>query len=136
MGHRQRRPRPDGRPADASREPELRSIKYYCIDEWRGKKHNRSCKCSSKSSVSIQRRLKGVNTSISEQVFAWFRNYARILNHMSSNHHHFLVLLFCRRHNMLVDRMHVDHLCPFGLHKKAKISKQYSCTRKRPAARA
>ena len=47
----------------------------------------------------MKKRLQGVNTSCSEQVFSWFRNSARILNKMEPTVHYFLVLLFTKTHN-------------------------------------
>ena len=88
-------------------------IKYFVVDRFHAKKHSADCPCSPINVKRLGRRIKGVNTSACEQVFSWFRNYARTLNSVHPRTHFFLVLLYCRLHNELVDtRKEVDHLPP------------------------
>jgi len=73
----------------------------------------------------LRKRIKGLNTSVAEQVFSWFRGYAKSFNSMGSLHHKFLVLQHIRRHNAMIDSGDNKHLCPFN-HLK-KTSKPYDC---------
>lgn len=118
----------------AKQVPSLRQIAYYSTDEWHGCKHAKGCPCAPKDHLRLRRRLKGVNTSVSEQTFAWFRNYARVLNTASPNHHHFLVLLFCRLHNDMVVAGEARHLNPHAAQMRRRAGGSYPCTRKRPAS--
>ena len=90
--------------------PLLKQIRYYPIDEFHAQKHTDGCPCSPLHIRRLKRRIKGVNTSVAEQVFSWFRGYARVLNEMRSLRHRFLVLYLCRRHNDLVDAGETSHL--------------------------
>jgi len=51
----------------------LKVIKTWAIDKFHGKHHSATCKCSPYNHASIMRRLSGVNTSVCEQVWSWFR---------------------------------------------------------------
>jgi hypothetical protein len=78
-------------------------------------------------------RLKGVNTSVSEQVFSWFRGYAVTLNNMTPSRHCFAILYYCRRHNVMVDKKDLSHCNPFASKKPSYVKpkpKPYSCTKK------
>jgi hypothetical protein len=113
----------------------LKQIKYYTTDKFHGFKHVSSCKCRPQSVRRLNNRLKHVNTSVCEQTFSWFRNYAKVLNQMRSLQHQFLVLYFIKRHNHLVSCGDTMHLCKFA--DKEKVVKPYACTKvvcKRPAS--
>lgn len=117
---------------EAGKHKELSGVKYFCVDMWHGAKHSDACKCNPHVHLRLKRRLRGVNSSVSEQVFSWFRNYARILNDMRPVVHKFLVLVFCKLHNELIAKGDKDHL---NLHRaSAPAGGSYACARKRPAS--
>jgi hypothetical protein len=71
-----------------------KQIKFTPIDKWHGaKSHSRSCKHHPLYVARLKKRCVGINTSVSEQVFSWFRHYARVFNNMRTERHIFLVLL-------------------------------------------
>ena len=76
--------------------------------------------------------MDGLNSAVSEQVFAWFRGYARNFNSMKPLRHHFLVLYCCRRHNACGDANDTEHL---NKYKKAaaKSRGSYDCAVRRRA---
>ena len=58
----------------------------------------------------------------------WFRGYARTFNELSPNRHKFLVLVYCARHNDLVDKNETNHLNPYATtNRMKKASRPYSC---------
>ena len=57
-------------------------------------------------------------------MFAWFRNYARVLNETTAMRHSFQVLYFCKLHNAAMQK---DYL-PQYPHKSKRRSVSYSCT--------
>lgn len=71
-----------------------------------------------------------MNTNICEQIFAWFRNFAIIMNDMRPNRHKFLLLSLAKRHNIAMEEGNTGYLHstrrpnPFG------ASKPYSCSKK------
>ena len=75
----------------------------------------------------MQKRLKGLNTSICEQTFSWFKNYGAMANEMRANRHKFLMLHFAVKHNEALEFGQAVYLRP---HAK-KRSQPYAC--KRPA---
>ena len=86
----------------------------------------------------IQRRLRHVNTSRSEQVFSWFRGYARSFNSLRPNRHKLLVLYYSRLHNAMIeagDAHHLNAYSPQGRGKSAKCvaKKGYACAMKKRA---
>lgn len=89
-------------------------IKTWAIDKFHAKKgHGPKCKCSPYNHRAIMRRLKGINTSVCEQVWSWLRNYASTMNHMSNRRHKFLLFSYVRRHNDMIAAGDVLHLNPF-----------------------
>ena len=54
----------------AKTDAELRCIKYYATDQFHGNKHTSTCTCAPKNVKRIATRLRGINTSVSEQVFS------------------------------------------------------------------
>ena len=110
----------------------FKKIKYWSIDKWHGKKHKKSCKCNPEHIARLKRRLKDVNTNICEQVFAWFRGYARTANEMRVQRNKFLVLYYIKLHNENVAMGSTDYLNEhkhkFDFKRKAK---PYACSTKR-----
>ena len=76
----------------AQREKGLEQIKFYPTDRWHGSKHRHACPCAPRGNNRLHRRAMGLNTSISEQTFSWFRNYTRTMNTMFFTTHMFYVL--------------------------------------------
>ena len=69
-------------------------------------------------------------TSISEQVFSWFRHYARTLNEMRPDRHKLFVLHLCKMHNKLIESGDTSHLNEFSVRKasaKKRPSSAYGC---------
>ena len=105
-------------------------IKTWAIDKFHAKKgHGPKCKCSPYNNRAIMRRLKGINTSVCEQVWSWLRNYASTMNHMNSRRHKFLLLSYVRRHNDMIAAGDVLHLNIFKA--TSSVRKRVS---KRPAS--
>ena len=73
------------------------------------------------------------NTAACEQVFSWFRNYARVLNESRPCRHQFKVLLYAKMHNEAIARKKASYLNKFTVQTKVK-GKSYACTKK-PAAK-
>ena len=74
------------------------------------------------------RRHPGINCSICESTYAWFRNYARVLNEMGFRRHAFLVFSYVRRRNDNLSAGDVEYLNAFApkfSHKR--LSKPYRC---------
>ncbi|CAE8711661.1 unnamed protein product [Polarella glacialis] len=117
---------------EAKRRDLFPQIKYWATDVWHGEKHSDACKHTMRNVRALKTRFKGVNTSVAEQIFSWFRGYARTFNEMKDLRHMFLVVYYCKRHNMLIDNGDTKHLNKFSTHKKAKkVKKSYECIKKR-----
>ena len=120
---------------------ELKRVKSWCVDRFHARGHSSTCECSPLNVKRLDTRLKGVNTSIAEQTFAWFRGYAATFNSKSRDAHIFTVLRYVDRHNNLIRNKYVLHLNKFsanrrvaksvGVWKKPSTHK-YTC--RRPAA--
>ncbi|CAJ1370385.1 unnamed protein product [Effrenium voratum] len=115
--------------------PEFKQVKYWSVDKilgtFHGHGHKDACKNNPHTVVRLKRRLKNVNTSICEQTWSWFRNYARILNSASPQRHVFKVLYFCKLHNLKINGKNTAHLNPFGpFNAKFNKSKPYGCPKK------
>ena len=80
---------------------ELKQLKVFPVDRLHATRHVPTCKNSPLTVRRLKTRVKGINTSVSEQVFSWFRGYARVLNSMGGLRHKFLVLVYCKRRNDL-----------------------------------
>ena len=97
-------------------EPEVRRrglfplVEHWGVDFWHGHKHNKKCKCNPHHVRRLKRRMQGLNTSVSEQVFSWFRGYARALNPLRARRHKFMVLRFCVMHNASIDSGRATYL--------------------------
>jgi hypothetical protein len=119
----------------ATKRSRLRQIKTWAVDKMHGRKHTKGCKCNPHTVKKIWNRLRGINSSVCEQTFSWFRGYASTLNTMSPIRHRFMVLRYCQLHNGLVESGDVGHLNPCA--KTSKIRKRpsssYHCVSKKPA---
>ena len=113
----------------------FKQIKPWAIDKFHGLKHNGKCPCNPYAHPRITRRLKGVNTSVAEQVWSWFRNYSNTLNPMSSTRHKFLVLQYVRRHNAMMESGDTSHLNGHAAAREGmgrrRPPTQYPCTDKK-----
>ena len=72
-----------------------------------------------------------MNTSMAESIFCWFRGYASTFNSMSALRHRFIVMVYCKEHNALVQAGHTEHLNEHSANaKKIKRTKKgsgYAC---------
>ena len=85
------------------------------------------------------RRLRYVNTSRAEQVFSWFRGYARSFNSLRPIRHKFLVLYYSRLHNAMIAAGDVQHLNAYSPKRTGKCAKcvakkGYACAMKKKKA--
>ena len=122
----------------AKKVKELKQLKYFPIDKWHGTKHCKECKNHPDHVRRLKMRLRGVNTSVSEQVFSWFKMYARIFNEMTPSTHRFFVLYFCRLHNACVQDGDAEYLNAFSSKNKVvkKRPSSYACApKKKPACK-
>eukprot|EP00438_Fugacium_kawagutii_P010367 Skav231997 [mRNA] locus=scaffold719:439782:442514:+ [translate_table: standard] len=126
----------------ATKETRLKPIRYWAVDKFHAKGHVGKCPCHPEKILRLKRRLKSVNTSMSEQTFSWFRGYANTFNNMAPQTQRFYVLAYGRRHNIMVSNNDVEHLNQYAAAKKTsqrcKIlkrpgSKAYKCAPKRSA---
>ena len=69
---------------------------------------------------------KGVNLFAAEQVFSWFRNYARLLNEARPERHAFKVLYFVKQHNQNLQDKKATYLNKYQASFK-KGSKKHAC---------
>ena len=98
----------------------------------------KGCPCNPLYRKRLAKRFKGVNSSAAEQVFSWFRNYARLLNECSPMRHSFKVLYFVKLHNLAVERKQSNYLNRH-VRNGSKAKRPYSCSKtsgpkKRPAS--
>ena len=112
-------------PTHASKKS-LSQIKYWSLDKFHAHRHKKTCVYNPLYVKRLSRRFAKTNTSACEQVFSWFRNYARILNEARAIRHTFKVLYFSKLHNQAVAENKASYLNKF---KKAvsKVSKAYAC---------
>eukprot|EP00973_Karenia_brevis_P057155 7951213-Karenia_brevis.AAC.1 len=81
---------------------------------------------------SLSMRIKGLNTSVAEQIYSWFRGYARQLNEMRPLRHQSLVLKFSALHNDAGAKSKCDYLNKFSPFKKStKKQVSYPCNKKK-----
>ena len=115
-------------------EPGLSMTKHYVVDSFHAHGHSNECPCNPRVKRSLKAKIAD-NTSVGEQVFAWFRRYTPIMNEMRENRHKFMLLCLCRRHNMAVASKQTAYLRPLPMPKQTKkLSKTYQCSKK-PAAK-
>ncbi|CAJ1407201.1 unnamed protein product [Effrenium voratum] len=116
---------------------EFKQVKYWTIDCFHATGHKKTCKCNPLHVPRLAKRLKHVNTSAAEQVFAWFRNYARVLNESSPLRHAFKVLYYCKMHNQAIRNKKATYINQHGQQKRKRVAKPYQCSSvyKKPSAK-
>ena len=108
----------------------LEQLKYFSLDRFHSYGHTRKCPCNPRSKTRLKKRIAGLNTSVAEQTFSWFRGYSRVLNDMRRARHRFAVLLFCKWHNNMVLQGNTHHLNKYKVQKAKNASKPYACNKK------
>ena len=73
----------------------------------------------------LEKLIKGINTSICEQVFSWFRNFTTNFNELRGNRHKFVMLYTAKKHNKAITSKSASYLRP--VIKKSHTSKSYGC---------
>lgn len=68
---------------------DFKQIKTWAVDKFHAQGHAKNCPCSHLHVPRVAKRQRKVNTSVCEQVFAWFRGYSLIFNNMEPNKHRF-----------------------------------------------
>ena len=113
---------------------EMKPIKFWSVDGFHAKGHTKKCPCNPLYKKRLAKRFKGVNSSACEQVFAWFRNYARLLNESSPMRHSFKVLYFVKLHNLAVDQKQAQYL---NRHVRSgkKAKQPYNCSKKKTGSK-
>lgn len=121
---------------NAKEDPAFKQIKYWAIDHFHALKRKKTCSYNPLHVKRLGKRFKGINLSAAEQVFSWFRNYARLLNEARSLRHSFKVLYFVKQHNMALRSNNAAYLNLYQGNSK-KTSKSYACAKKvhKPAMR-
>eukprot|EP00973_Karenia_brevis_P086038 11932170-Karenia_brevis.AAC.1 len=76
----------------AKKRPLLKQLTTYTCDKWHGFGHCATCPCNPWVHEELWKKLSGINSSVQEQVFAWFRNYAKCFNTMDPQTHRLNVL--------------------------------------------
>ena len=113
---------------EVRRTEKLSALKFVIADKWHGSKHRATCPCSPRWVPRLKRRLRGINSSVAEQTFSWFRNYARIMNDMKPRKHAFYVLYYSRLHNALIEEGEPEHLNLLAVRKRSRRgSVPYGC---------
>ena len=77
----------------------------------------------------LGRIIQGVNTSICEQVFAWFRHFSTNFNELRGNRHRFIILYMAKRHNQAIENNTAVYLRPIA-HPASVRSTPYGCSKK------
>lgn len=88
--------------------------------------------CHPEKIRSLKMQPTGVNTSLSEQIFALFRGYANTFNSMFPQSHRFYVLAYSRRYNGVVQCEDASHLNHYST---TNIAAQKKKLMKRPGSR-
>ena len=111
----------------------FKQVKHWIVDKF----HAYSCVRNPLHRPSLARRIRNTNTSAAEQVFSWFRGFARILHEATPERHAFKVLYYCTLHNRAVEQRRTGYLNQYVKRRKKKQSKPYSCgeVRKKPACK-
>ncbi|CAK0823125.1 unnamed protein product [Prorocentrum cordatum] len=106
-------------------------LKYCSVDKFHARGHAATCPCNPLKALRLKRRVNTINTAAAEQLFSWFRVYARTLNEMRRSRHKFSAMYFCRKRNELVDARGTDHLKKHKLIAPKKQKKgKYPCSPK------
>ena len=105
-------------------------VKHLVVDKYHAQGHADSCSCNPWVHDDLWDAQEEFNTSISEQVFSWFRGYTKLLNTMFPNTHRFYVFYYAKLHNFLVMSGDVEHLNEHKVQRppKTKASRSYNCT--------
>ena len=113
----------------AKEDSDLKQIKYWAIDHFHALRHKQTCAYNPLYVKRLGKRFKGINLPAAEQVFSWFRNYARILNEARPLRHSFKGLYFVKQHNMAIRFKKATYL---NKHQRLpkKTSKSYACSKK------
>ena len=77
----------------------------------------------------LGRIIEGVNTSICEQVFSWFRHFSTSFNELRGNRHRFIILYMAKRHNQAIESNTAVYLRPI-VHPASRRSSPYGCSKK------
>ena len=77
----------------------------------------------------LGRIIQGVNTSICEQVFAWFRHFSTNFNELRGNRHRFIIVYMAKRHNQAIENNTAVYLRPIA-HPASVRSTPYGCSKK------
>ena len=101
------------------RKRKLWKITTYTTDKFHGKGRKNTRNANPYSHPRLMARLAGLNASIAEQTFSWFRGYARSFNELRTSRRRFLVLLYAKRHNELLRTGKTTHLNRYS-HTKRK----------------
>ena len=104
----------------------LWKIKTNATDKFRGVRRKSSFPVNPYSLPAAMRRLRGVNTVVSDQTFSWFRGYARSMNELKPERHQFLVPIYAKEHNELLARGETSHLNP-SIGSSLRRSIPYEC---------
>lgn len=91
-------------------------------------KHKKTCCYNPLHIKRLAQRFRGVNMSAAEQVFSWFRNYAKLLNEARVLRHVFKVLYFIKEHNAAIQAKKAFYLNKFRGPAK-RSPKSYACSK-------
>jgi hypothetical protein len=124
------------RASGADDEGLMPQLKFFPVDKFHAKKgHNSKCKNNPYNVRRLMSRVKHVNTSVAEQVFSWFRGYARTFNEMRGVRHIFLALYYAGMHNELVSAGCTDHLNKYNAGRPTtRTTRGYACNANRGKA--
>lgn len=112
-----------------SSQGDFKQVKYWAVDHFHALKHKQTCAYNPLCVKRRGRRFKKINLSAAEQVFSWFRNYARPLNESRPLRHAFKVLFFVKEHNKAIQQKRATYLNKHQARGK-KASKKCACTMK------
>ena len=87
-------------------------LKKYAKDKFHGSGHKASCPAKPYAILALLKRLSGINTVVSEQTFSWFRGYARRMDELKPARRQFLVPIYAKMHNDLLEKGDTSHMGP------------------------
>ena len=96
------------------------------VDKFHGRRHTANCKKNPWVSPPLWTLVHGINTSIAESVFSYFRSFAKIINPMRDCRSRLYLLWLCLKHNEKVAKKNFDHLNLHQNHQK-KGAVSYDC---------
>ena len=105
----------------ATRKKALWEIRTYSADKFHGSRHKGNCKANPHARPELMRRIAGLNTSVAEKTFSWFRGYARSTNELKQPRRKFLVPLYAKFRNATIASGNTSHLNPYS-HQKRKLA--------------